>query len=164
VAIGYLEAWRTWLAGQQPSGDAVMWFMSIRWWGRAGKMAAFIGGATVILDLVGSARLKTIGRFSSEVWKESRSHVAGVTAAIVLCALPLGTFVIVAANLGRNEWADVSLIATAGLLGLGLWLVMPLLMNWLIDKVLNRERPAQVLRYIGLFLLFVGFHFDLLAS
>jgi uncharacterized membrane protein len=33
-----------------------------------------------------------------------------------------------------------------------------------IAKVLNNDRPALVLRLVGLALLFVGFHFALLAS
>jgi hypothetical protein len=62
VTIGYLEAWRLWFSGQQLPSDAVLWFMTLRWWARAGKIATFLGGATVLLDLAGPDRLRAVGR------------------------------------------------------------------------------------------------------
>jgi hypothetical protein len=34
----------------------------------------------------------------------------------------------------------------------------------IVIRTLDNERPAQIVRYIGVALLLVGFHFDLLAS
>jgi hypothetical protein len=37
-------------------------------------------------------------------------------------------------------------------------------MPFLVKTLLDNEKPAQALRYMGVALLLVGFHFDLLAS
>ncbi len=42
--ISYLEAWATWLSGREVDSQVKMWGYSILWWGRAGKILAFIGG------------------------------------------------------------------------------------------------------------------------
>jgi hypothetical protein len=31
------------------------------WWGRAGKIAAFLGGLTVVLDVIGPDRIREFG-------------------------------------------------------------------------------------------------------
>ena len=73
ATISYVDAWAAWFGGGQPPGDAMMGFMTIRWSGRAGKMAAFVGGATVVLDLVGPDRLREISARSE---KRSRRAVS----------------------------------------------------------------------------------------
>jgi hypothetical protein len=45
VTISYLEAWRVWFSGEEVDPQAQLWFMSVRWWGRAGKIMGFLGVA-----------------------------------------------------------------------------------------------------------------------
>lgn len=155
--IGYLEAWRLWIGGQQPPSDAVLWgVMSLRWWARTGKIAAFVGGATVILDLVGPERLRQFGRTTS------RTRLPWWTAFPVMAVIlaPLGY------SIGYAGWGLEILwilVPVGGILGLTIfWGTMnvPLVVGNIFDK----PSPALVLRYAGVVLLFVGFHFDLLSS
>jgi hypothetical protein len=50
ATIGYVEAWARWFAGQEVDPGLRMGPLTILWWGRAGKIATFIAGATVVLD------------------------------------------------------------------------------------------------------------------
>jgi hypothetical protein len=59
--VDLLEAWRLWGSGQ-PTADLVLWGLPILWWGRIGKLAQFAGALTVVLDLIGPARLRAWGR------------------------------------------------------------------------------------------------------
>jgi hypothetical protein len=60
--IGYLEAWGRWFAGQEVDPQAEFGFMSVLWWGRVGKIATFIGGLTVILDILGPWCLRELSK------------------------------------------------------------------------------------------------------
>jgi hypothetical protein len=77
VTIGYFEAWRMWLAGQQVPGDATMWFMSVRWWGRLGKVLCLVAGGTVLLDIIGPQRLRSFAEDRQQVWDIFRSLFIG---------------------------------------------------------------------------------------
>lgn len=58
--IDYFDAWHQWFDGKEVKLFD-MWGMSILWWARLGKVLQFMAGLTVILDLIGAGRLRTIG-------------------------------------------------------------------------------------------------------
>jgi hypothetical protein len=160
-SIGYFEAWRCW-AGGQDIGDRELLTVPILWWGRAGKIAAFLGGATIILDLIGPERLKTWGK-----QKERLSYSGGQTLLLLMIAvavlvgnpsvgiekLPLLVRVPLSIALAVGMFGFVRLVAKIG--------------SWLgtrFSLMLDQEKPAHGLRVFAVYLIFVGFHFDLLAS
>jgi hypothetical protein len=52
-----LHAWREWLAGHDITHLRVFG-IEVRWWGRLGKMLEFLGGLTVVIDLLGRERME----------------------------------------------------------------------------------------------------------
>lgn len=165
-SIGYLDAWRQWLDGQQPSPDLQLGFMSIRWWGRAGKIAAFFGGGTIILDLIGPDRLRAVARDRGSLKRFGDQYLmvsayATIFAAGLVTAY-LGTWDILPSE---PDLSGVVLFLGLGLmLGAGSLAAIAVIGPGLMIRILDTERPAQVLRYFALAFLAVGFHFDLLAS
>lgn len=151
TSISYFEAWRAWCGGGQPPPDAVLWFMSLRWWARAGKIAAFLGGATVILDLIGPERLRQFGSDPTLPQK----YVSKIAPMAVIFG-----------------WAVLALHSTLldgwiGSVAFGSFVLVCWSLEFgpnLLARILDTKRPAQILRYISVGMLLIGFHFDLLAS
>lgn len=52
-----LHAWREWLAGHDTTQLRVFG-VAVLWWGRLGKTLEFLGGLTVVIDLLGRARME----------------------------------------------------------------------------------------------------------
>ncbi len=167
VTIGYLEAWGLWFSGEQPPSDAVMGFMTVRWWGRVGKIAAFIGGATVILDLIGPDRLREISARSTKWSRRAVSSPLQKFAPLfVLLTLTASTFT--ASVLTFPGIQDVARVAALLAVLLTLLIVSAMMTRVLILQLLAdafaNERSERVVRWAAIAVLTVGFHFDLLAS
>lgn len=64
MEVGVVDAWRMWLDGVKTE-DLVLWNVQILWWARFGKLLQFLAIATVIAELVGTERLKALGRLVS---------------------------------------------------------------------------------------------------
>ena|ERR671915_349196 len=47
--------------GQQLDSDCRLWFLTITWWGRLGKLLGVTGFVAVIFELIGHERLKKYG-------------------------------------------------------------------------------------------------------
>ncbi|MDQ0382641.1 hypothetical protein [Amycolatopsis thermophila] len=54
-----LHAWREWLAGQDTAQLRVFGIV-VLWWGRLGKTLEFLGGLTVVIDLLGRTRMEAV--------------------------------------------------------------------------------------------------------
>lgn len=98
--IGYVEAWGLWFGGEQLKGDAVLWFMSLRWWGRAGKLLTFLGGATVILDIVDPVKLRNVPKQVAD-----KAAMNAVTVGMIIYLLALGIPALVASARRGNFWS-----------------------------------------------------------
>jgi hypothetical protein len=163
--VSYLEAWQRWFAGQEIDPQLRLWFMSILWWGRVGKIATFIGGLTIILDLVGAERLQSIGKHPSKM----ANVTLAVTGAVVVAFTALYNALPVHDLFDPLPWylripLNTGIFAAVG--GLG-GLVLQPTAQWLARKLgeeLAREKPAQGIRIAAAGLVVVGFHFDLLSS
>jgi len=156
--ISYFEAWGDWFAGQQVDPQYQLWFLNILWWGRLGKIAAFLGGLTVILDLVGPERLRRWGR-ESGTWKESLQRPTSIT-------LSFGVAVATGAalrSLGVSGWIAIPILVVISFPSV---LVVKRIVKFLIRGLadaLNKESPARGIRIFAAILIGVGFHFDLLG-
>ncbi|MEU4667642.1 hypothetical protein AB0F91_06670 [Amycolatopsis sp. NPDC023774] len=53
-----LHAWREWLAGHD-TAQLRVFGIAVLWWGRIGKTLEFLGGLTVVIDLLGRQRMET---------------------------------------------------------------------------------------------------------
>ncbi|MDF5752937.1 hypothetical protein [Spongiactinospora sp. TRM90649] len=60
ASIGYFEAWGIWWEGKSTLGHDLFGVMSMVWVGRIGKVLSFVGGLTILLDIVGAERLKRL--------------------------------------------------------------------------------------------------------
>jgi len=142
-SVGYFEAWGLWFSGQEVDPQARLWFMGLLWWGRAGKIAAFLGGLTVILDLIGSERLRS--------WARNRDRFANraVTMSIFFISVPL--IAVVLGCIGSMDpmpwWIDSPLVGIAFTIGGG---VLGVLVGFATQRVvlafasaLDRPTPAH---------------------
>jgi len=56
-----LKLWSLWWWGQLPA-DSMLWGMNLVYWARIGKLAQFIGGVTIIADIIGPERIRAFGQ------------------------------------------------------------------------------------------------------
>ncbi|GAA2965639.1 hypothetical protein GCM10010483_06040 [Actinokineospora diospyrosa] len=71
--VSYFDAWARWFDVDDSLKHAYMWGMKIAWWGRLGKVLAFVSGAFVVFDLI---RGETIKEKMSESWvKDERREI-----------------------------------------------------------------------------------------
>src|SRR5687768_6764961 len=113
-------------------------------WGRTGKVAAFIGGATVVLEIVGPDRLKASAKLVDKLVTRS---VTALT--VVYLALFTGAFLV--GTLAHISGADDSFRTAATVLGvLTVFVALPLTMLGitarhvikLAEEDLNRDQPG----------------------
>ena len=166
ASIGYFEAWADWFTGEQLNPQSRMLGIPILAWGRAGKVAAFIGGATVVLEIIGPDRLKASANLVNKLVTRSVTALTVVYLIFFTGAFLVGT-------LAHISGADDSFRTAATVLGvITVFVALPLTMLGitarhvikLAETDLNRDQPGQGLRILGFLLLIAGFHFDLLAS
>jgi hypothetical protein len=166
--IGYFDAWGRWFSGLEVDPQLSMGFLTILWWGRLGKIAAFLGGLTVILDLLGVERLHQIAK-GRQKW-ESRVE-AGIG---WLAGSVVGLTVAISAESvfrGATAWAGVLAGVAAGIISsifsrisVG---VIRRVTKALVDRLANtlaKPNPAYGIRIAATAMIVAGFHFDLLAS
>ena len=156
--ISYLDAWSLWFSGSQVPTNLRMGPLTILWWGRIGKLAAFIGAGTVILDLIGPERLRRIGR---ETGPQPFDHVVTfrLLATPTILLIVTGAFLIAFWDHASSTFPPLLLITLLFVISpVSYMLVLPL-----VSRILDRSKPGQLLRYAGVLLLLLGFHFDLLA-
>lgn len=233
--VGLLEAWRLWSEGKSLT-DYELWGLSILWWGRAGKVIQFLGGLTILLDLLGPERLRRWGQgmakgpFRKIAARSADSAVMETLCLIVAAAIAvwlddyLGAparwlqavegqipdawvwvFLVV---LGGSIWlavvtnkaastirrwsrrAAITVAVAGGALSvtyllaylltdllrfvpivgavIAIWWGLLIALEWVVARpvawVLDRQAPGQPVRWFGVVLVVVGFHFDLLSS
>ncbi len=150
-----------------------MGFLTILWWGRIGKVMAFLGGLTLILDLIGPERLRRLGRNHGII---ATAFVLLVfTISIVPCGIlyTLLTYESAVAVFrdgytvrGALWRVAVNVVVVQGLASLILRALFPLAAS-LADHAsgaLDKPTPVLGLRITAAVVIVAGFHLDLLAS
>ncbi|MEV4013372.1 hypothetical protein AB0J35_22985 [Nonomuraea angiospora] len=171
--IGYLDALQMWLSGNPALQDATLYGMSMLWWGRFGKILAFLGGMTVVLDILGPDRIREYGGRLRAIPKSptNRSSVwaAALTALGTCAAAIMGAVVDVATGPGRERLALTVLVI--GVVIAVVWVTLAVTRSKLFESTFNgiawvlEHRKALIWwRVVSFFALVIGFHFDLLAS
>ncbi len=179
--ITWWDAWALWFSGQEVPGETYMGPLTILTWGRIGKIVSLIGGATVILDLIGTERLRVYGRRTKQ---EHAERIALFGRIDWVLYWPIFAVYVISAsgwslwlyNIGPNNdplfsalgaWeypvrylmtAAAFILFCSGMLKL-FQAAIPI-----IARALDTKRPAQAVRYLAAVLTLVGFHLDLLAS
>jgi hypothetical protein len=192
-SVGYWEAWSLWWSGQKVDGMQ-MWGLPLLWWGRAGKLMQFGGGLIVILDLIGSGRLRLVAgkvqrfarTFSIKKGDEKPSgsvkkvgEFVESTIGLIAYAIVIAAIILIFGNQVDQliRWQESgSLIAmvlmvvgamVATVLGAGVWglLLWAAYFSFIVLAWLFKsDRPGHPMRWVAFLFVVAGFHFDLLAS
>lgn len=157
--IGYLDAWSMWLSGQEVDPQLRMGPMTVLWWGRVGKIAAFMGGLTIILDLVGTERLREAGRRLNASIYGFGAFFWIVQILIWLMLAAVGWDLII----NGTGPSSITVMSVVSLVLCGLLLLVLFGVRWLLWG-LDHRVPGWGIRLTAAILIAVGFHFDLLAS
>lgn len=108
-----------WAQGKALTGMS-LWGIPVIWWGRAGKVSAFLGGLTVVLDVIGPDRIREFGMrlkgAPTERYKEHIAYAIAIPAALFAVLRLLG----VLEGLPRSE----TLVPFVGLMFGVVWLVL----------------------------------------
>ena len=170
----WLEAWSRWFEGDPTLRESVLWGLKILWWGRIGKLAAFLAGLVIILDIVeaiiGPERLRRVTERSGERLRNEDSGLQTLYAAVVgIIVLGLATWAAILhpynssdelpGEPSTNPWFVLILVSGAGIAFL-MWLLINKSLIW----VFEHNRVAWAVRVISLVLFVFGFSFDMLAS
>jgi hypothetical protein len=182
-SIGWFDAWSRWASGDPDLKDKLLWGMQILWWGRVGKFAAFVGGLTLILDIIGPERIRQATSRSAKKLREGtsllvvglrRANYLAVAAVVIIFLIIIP---IVRVTQGKSpyvnpfgpegygrfhawDWAQGALGGVAVLLALFL---LPRIRRGLV-WIFEHDKTAYAARMVSLALFLVGFHFDMLAS
>jgi len=177
--IGYFEAWQVWLDGKSTLGND-MFGLPMIWWGRAGKIGAFVSGMTILLDIAGPECLTSFAdrlhALVQVLW--SRALIYSFSAASFVMAFGWVAIWDIVWRIDIPVPDGVyGLDVLVGLLRVvavvTLCFLLPLAIAGTvlaIDKVCAKlpmifTHPRAVhIRIVAALLLIVGFHFDLLAS
>ncbi|HEX4811304.1 MAG TPA: hypothetical protein VFV66_00930 [Nonomuraea sp.] len=171
--MGYLDALQRWLSGDPALQDATLYGMSMLWWGRFGKILAFLGGMTVVLDILGPDRIREYGGRLRAIPRSPTNTspvVAAALTSLATCgAAVLGAAVDMVTVPGRESLALLVLVA-AGVVAV-VWVTLAATRSKLFEGafngvawVLEHRRTLLWWRVTSFFALVIGFHFDLLAS
>jgi hypothetical protein len=157
-----LHAWREWLAGHDTTELRVFGIV-VLWWGRLGKTLEFLGGLTVVIDILGRTRMEAFhthlrnrrlrvvstirrtGRRRSERWVPARLvHPPGLIAFHRVGTIALLVFVVywrVAGTVATQVVAKLSLAFGAFVFGVPLgelsYVISLVLLNGLVAAALH---------------------------
>jgi hypothetical protein len=169
--LGLLEAWALWGQGEALNGMS-LWGIPMIWWGRAGKIAAFLGGLTVVLDVIGPDRIREFGVRVKGARPERHlmriepvlgilGGVAGIIGFLWALAVWLNLF-------EPSATLENPIVRAGGAVMSVLTVVLspPILRGAVLGfgVLLENKRTERVIRWAGVMLLVGGFHFDLLAG
>ncbi|MFB9906165.1 hypothetical protein [Allokutzneria oryzae] len=163
-----VDAWFAWFSGQKLDEMTILFGWPLLYWGRLGKCLAFLGGATILLDVIGPEKLGEWGnrwRYRLEQ-REWRTKFMLPVLALALFGI-LTVLTIVWRDDIEAQFPMVADYLITFALGATILLTlhsMRLAFIWLLYPMMAQKKPAQFIRWLGIALLAVGFHFDLLAS
>jgi hypothetical protein len=188
-----LHAWREWLAGHDTTQLRVFGIV-VLWWGRIGKTLEFLGGLTVVIDLLGRARMEqfhqTLRRRRARLLARLRRRAKPAVsrsgdstvwrAAFVVGTVAMGLFILVGEHYARAGSDPMPLpvlllfivlaAPTLGgfVLGAAGYLVGLLLVEAFVVTTLGQLKTRagleSQLKWIGLAIFMFGFSLDLLSS
>jgi hypothetical protein len=154
-----------------------MWGLRILWWGRIGKVLEFLGGALVIVDLIGPERFRILAlrvrvrqrRLASLDASIFRFKIAAYGLSAILAAGWVYVMVAIVEGwiIGHNPdifalLVPFALVIITVAISL-LILAADDLLLWF-ARFLALGRHVNLWKWLSLVLVVIGFHFNLLAS
>ena len=162
VEVGFLDAWNLWCRGKLDQ-ETRLWHIPILWWGRGGKLAAFIGGATILLDLIGPDRIREFGKRVQEPGRLNRGSSADALVGVI--GIILATVITaVVSSIRDRQFPTLLAGILAGVVGLYVAPRIAQRVVLLVGSLLERPRFERFTRWSAYALVIAGFHFDLLSS
>jgi hypothetical protein len=183
-----LHAWREWLAGHDITHLRLLG-IEVLWWGRIGKALEFLGGLTVVIDLLGRARMTAFHtalrrkRRRFFAWVRGKAGRAsaktgdpvGLRGFFVAGTVVLALFTFAAAHYAYpDDPMPLPVLAlfivfaapTLGGLVLGSlgYLLLEAFVVVALGQLRTREGLESRLKWFGLAILVIGFSMDLLSS
>ncbi|MEU5859111.1 hypothetical protein [Nocardiopsis dassonvillei] len=162
MGLALTDASTLWWSGQQIT-DYTLYGIPVLWLGRAGKLLAFLAGTTILLDVIGSARLMTWGR----TLQDDREGRTGYFIVGLLGLLMLIVAVAIVPSAVMGQLGVPALIALVALTVYPtVWLLLVYGPNVVagFGTLLERPRFERALRVIAVPLFLLGFALDYLAS
>lgn len=164
VDLTLIEAWNLWWSGKQLVDHSIHG-APVLWLSRAGKMLAFLAGATIVLDAIGPERLVKWGEDAKgKLHEKLTSKVIYLIAGVI--AVPL-IYWIHKMSIMEPRRAMVWIPAVSILVMPVVMVAMGILAGVLVGglgKALADRRLEKIIRRIAVPLFFLGFGLDYLAS
>lgn len=210
--VSIVKAWALWLSGNLPP-NAMLWGISIFWWGRFGKMMQLVGAITILADIIGPERIRGFGAslqstitsivliqylkdcfgwyvviFRQTLMKEYDDETTSIESSRprqldilnYVISFVLTSFLVLSIDPQQAGWivlVEAAIIFTCLLVSISpiitvLTIVVLILLGLLINSAFVKplawtlENPSldRFTKIASLFLLLIGFHFELLAS
>lgn len=158
ASVGYLEAWGLWWQGVDLRPMSLYGFPMI-WVGRIAKIVTFVAGLTVLLDLVGPARVTTMA-VNARGALSNRTDLLGALLITSFIAL----FLLSAFLPQDTTWASIALGLVTLAIAVTSIVAAPILFIIGLAALLRSHTRQIVLRWASVALLVLGFSFDLLTS
>lgn len=149
-----------WLSGREVDDDLVVLGLRMIWWGRIGKLLAFLGGGTIILDIIGPERVME--------WERARRMVAPrLTRALHSLAVSI-VFLIVSllapSLIIGNELTSLQVVPVAVVAVITFLSFAGRALARGVARLLRAGTGAKVLRICAAAVLSVGFLLDFATS
>lgn len=160
-AVDYFDAWRLWADGNEALRNTELWGLPVFWWGRIGKVLAFLAGFTILLDLIGPERIREYSknialRLRRHDGKRFTNETIGMGGGFLGMILAIEVIV----PRGTPLWVYVVVVPLCSVVGISL----SVLLRAVFSTVLNRNSTSHMVRWLSLACFLIGFHFDMLAS
>lgn len=159
--ISYFEAWGMWLNGRSTLGNN-LFGMPMIWWARGGKIAAFVSGFTVVLDILGPDKLR---EFADRVRRINPNRLLTLERGAMVGLGAFSALAVLAVELIRVGLVALQLAVVLGVIVIAATYTQVL--GRAIRKVadlIENPRTARWWRFVSFLIFIIGFHFDLLAS
>jgi hypothetical protein len=191
--VTYVEVWEHWASGSPDNECLVLWGLPLLWWGRLGKLVAFVGSLLIVADIVDLKGFEQSLRDVGSSFKGAAIAAGGVGLAIILCVgLPVAAIAYIAIY-GYSDytkalscgmeftdctpeqqwhyfWRTLLVIILSYGVPIGGVLLFVLIIGFAIPEFVLRPVASLLdvlprwAKVLNLVLIVVAFHFDLLAS
>lgn len=157
---GLLEVVSQWLSGRKVDDNLVVLGLEMIWWGRIGKVLAFLGGGTIILDIIGPERVTEWSKARRAVAPRTRRAVHHLVVSLAFLVIAL----VVPPLIMRNDLPALQLTVVVAVAVVALMSFAGRAVADGVARLLRKGAGATVLRLCAAILLSVGFLLDLASS
>ncbi|MEV6232781.1 hypothetical protein AB0L88_33450 [Saccharopolyspora shandongensis] len=159
--VGFWEAVGMWWGGQKLE-DFTMWGWPMLWWARIGKCLQFLGGAVVVLDLIGPTRFHQAALYLRTIRRKAGRNVDKYQD-LILCSWAFIFFGFIAWLYFSHIPPWIRYTVEASLWGLLIAFLSPPIISGF-GSIMEYGKRGNSARWIAFVLVVAGFLLDLLGS